>query len=148
MIPDHIILFDSQCNLCNSWSRFILRHDKFHQFTLCRVQSPAGQFLLRLLDQPLDNYQSMIYLVRGTYGPAPRFRSEAALDVIGQLPAPWCWLRIFRLVPISLRDRLYDLVAQNRYRLFGRPPACRIPNAHEQQWFLEEITDLQPHEFE
>ncbi|MFV8783094.1 thiol-disulfide oxidoreductase DCC family protein [Microbulbifer sp. SA54] len=148
MIPNHLILFDSQCNLCNGWSRFILRHDQHHQFTLCRAQSPAGQYLLRKLDQPLDNYLSMIYLVRGAHGWEPRFRSEAALDVIAQLPAPWRWMRVFGLLPVTLRDRIYDLVAQNRYRLFGRPPACRLPTTREQQWFLEEITDLQSHEFE
>lgn len=148
VIPDHLILFDSQCNLCNGWSRFILRHDRQHRFTLCRVQSPAGQFLLRKLRLPLDNYQSMIYLVRGERGLEPIYRSEAALRVVAELPAPWHWLRLLGLVPRKLRDWLYDRIAQNRYRLFGRPDACRLPSPRERQWFLEEITDPAPHEFD
>ena len=138
-LPARIILFDSQCNLCNGWTRFILKRDKNATFALCRVQSPAGQRLLAQLGLPLATYETMIYLERRGGDFAEYHRSEAALRVVAQLPAPWRQLALLRLVPRGLRDWLYDVVARNRYRLFGRPPQCRLPSVRERHRFLEEI---------
>lgn len=140
-LPDKIILFDSQCNLCNGWSRFILKRDRNAIFTLCRVQSPAGQQLLAHLGLPLSTYETMIYLERRGCDYAEFHRSEAALRVTAQLPGPWRHLALLRAVPHVLRDLLYDAVARNRFRLFGRPPRCRLPDDCEKHRFLEELND-------
>lgn len=140
-LPEKLILFDSQCNLCNGWSRFVLEHDRDAVFTLCRVQSPAGQRLLEKLDLPLDRYETVIYLeCRG--GRCDEYhRSEAALRIVAQLPGPWRHLALLRIVPRPLRDWIYDRIARNRYRLFGRPAQCRLPTTAEQHRFLEELKE-------
>lgn len=141
-LPDRIILFDSLCNLCNGWVRYVLRRDRKGLFTLCRAQSPAGQELLGRLGLPLDDYESVVYLERRDRGPhEPYFKSDAALRVIAQLPAPsrlFSWLRI---LPRALRDAIYDMIARNRYRLFGRGEQCRLPDAAEKHRFLETIDE-------
>ncbi|WP_250463983.1 thiol-disulfide oxidoreductase DCC family protein [Microbulbifer litoralis] len=139
--PEKIILFDSQCNLCNGWSRFVLERDRDAVFTLCRVQSPAGQQLLTRLGLPLDRYETVILLeCRGDHC-EQYHRSEAALRIIARLPGPWRHLALLRIVPRPLRDWIYDRIARNRYRLFGRPAQCRLPDAAEEHRFLEDLND-------
>ncbi|WP_237068284.1 thiol-disulfide oxidoreductase DCC family protein [Microbulbifer guangxiensis] len=141
-LPDRIILFDSLCNLCNGWVRLVLRHDHRALFTLCRVQSAAGQQLLEELGRPRDTFDTVLYLERDDTGRQRVYeRSTAALRVLGQLPAPWKALAILRLVPSAIRDWIYDRVAQNRYRLFGRSEQCRLPGAEEKPRFLEELEE-------
>ncbi|WP_346839658.1 DCC1-like thiol-disulfide oxidoreductase family protein [Microbulbifer sp. SAOS-129_SWC] len=142
-LPDNIILFDSQCNLCNNWSRFVLTHDRDCLLTLCRVQSPAGQQLLARLELPLDTYETVIYLERprGNRRYRQYHRSDAALRICAQLPAPWRWLALLRLVPRPLRDWIYTIVARNRYRWFGRADECRLPDVNERHRFLEELNE-------
>ncbi|MEX2962074.1 thiol-disulfide oxidoreductase DCC family protein [Microbulbifer sp. TYP-18] len=142
-IPDHIILFDSLCNLCNGWSRFVLERDERALFTLCRVQSAAGQELLERLGLPLDTFETVIYLHNGPAGIQQYHRSDAALRIFAQLPMPWRLLALTRIIPRFLRDWIYDLIARNRYRLFGRGASCRLPSATERHRFLEQF----PHEF-
>ncbi|AMX02755.1 thiol-disulfide oxidoreductase DCC family protein [Microbulbifer thermotolerans] len=138
-LPDRIILFDSLCNLCNGWSRFILTHDKRGIFILCRVQSPAGQQLLAQLGLPLDTYETVILLERGTDGYRDYHKSEAVLRIFAQLPVPWRHLTLLRRLPVRLRNFVYDAVARNRYRLFGKRNECRLPSPGELARFLEEI---------
>lgn len=144
-LPDKIILFDSLCNLCNGWTRLVLRRDRDSIFTLCRVQSPAGQRLLARRGLPLDTFETVIYLERRTSGGfadgdfADYHKSEAALRIMAQLPAPWRYLWLLRCVPRPLRDAVYDLVARNRYRLFGKRPSCKLPTPGERERFLEEF---------
>lgn len=140
--PQRIILFDSVCNLCNGWARLVIKHDRQALFTLCRVQSPAGQQLLAELGRPRDTFDTVLYLEQDSAGRQQVYeKSSAALRVIAQLPAPWRALALFRIVPRGIRDWLYDRVARNRYRLFGRLDECRLPTAAEKPRFLEEFEE-------
>jgi predicted DCC family thiol-disulfide oxidoreductase YuxK len=136
-LPEKIVLFDSLCNLCNGWSRFVLRHDTDAIFTLCRVQSAAGQQLLAQLGLPLDTFESVIYLERQNDHYAHYHKSEAAQRILAQLPAPWRYLAAMRFLPKLLRDSVYDGIARNRYRLFGKRDQCKLPSAEERERFLE-----------
>ncbi|WP_237061735.1 thiol-disulfide oxidoreductase DCC family protein [Microbulbifer zhoushanensis] len=140
-LPDRIILFDSLCNLCNGWVHFVLERDRTGLFTFCRAQSPAGQKLLEGLGLPLDDYESVVYLERANGQHRPHFKSEAALRVLGELPGAARHLRLLRALPLVLRDAVYDIIARNRYRLFGRRDDCRLPAAAEQHRFLETIDE-------
>lgn len=140
-IPDKIILFDSLCNLCNGWSRFVLKRDTSALFTLCRVQSPAGQRLLGQLGLPLDTFETVIYLERCGESLADYHKSDATWRIMAQLSAPWRYLAWLRLVPKPVRDLAYDGVARNRYRLFGKRQSCQLPGEDERQRFLEEFND-------
>ncbi|WP_371233744.1 thiol-disulfide oxidoreductase DCC family protein [Pseudomonas sp. QE6] len=133
MLPgDKVVLFDGACRLCNGWSRFLLRHDRQQRMKLCSVQSAEGQAILDWFGLPTDYFDTMLYID----GHCGYDRSEAFLRVIGQLPAPWSWLRVLWLVPMEWRDALYDRIALNRYRLFGREDRCLVPSPEFRGRFL------------
>ncbi|MFY8325374.1 thiol-disulfide oxidoreductase DCC family protein [Pseudoalteromonas sp. ZZD1] len=128
----NIILFDGQCKLCNAWSNFIIKHDKNLHFKLCSVQSDKGQAILNYFNYPTDNVKSMLYIEQDKYFS----QSDAVLEVISQLGWPWRAIKIIRLIPKRLRDWMYDRIAINRYRLFGKYDYCRIPESRYEQHYL------------
>lgn len=130
---DQVILFDAVCKLCNGWSRFIIRFDKQHKFTLCSVQSAEGQAILGWFALPLDNFSTML-LVKGDRAFS---KSDSFIEIMKQLPLPFSLGVILKLIPRSLRDWLYDRIALNRYRLFGKYEACILPSADHQRRFLD-----------
>ena len=100
---DRIILFDSVCKLCNHWSRFILRFDKYQRFKLCSVQSPQGQALLAHYNFPLDQFDtdSQWYLpdakrcnYRHSGGHAFALVDTGTNALAAQAPARW-WLQFY-----------------------------------------------------
>jgi len=130
---ERIVLFDGVCKLCNAWVRFLLKFDTSRRFKLCSVQSEQGQYLLKALDMPTDRYETMVLLDRGQAWT----QSDAFLRVVGQLPMPWPLLKVLYVVPGVVRNGLYDRIASNRYRWFGRRDACRVPDGTEKDRFLE-----------
>ncbi|MCG8611553.1 MAG: DCC1-like thiol-disulfide oxidoreductase family protein [Pseudomonadales bacterium] len=132
---DRVILFDGVCRLCAGWSQFILRYDRDARFKLCSVQSPEGQAILRRFAYPTDKFDTMLYVeAESCYE-----RSDALLRILQQLPRPWSGLSVLRWIPGRVRDWGYNLIARNRYRLFGRLNACRVPPPEYRQRFVEHI---------
>ncbi|MDR7091158.1 putative DCC family thiol-disulfide oxidoreductase YuxK [Cellvibrio fibrivorans] len=129
---DQIILFDAVCKLCNRWSRFIIRFDKQHRFTLCSVQSEQGQAILQWFGYPLDRFETML-LVQGDQAIA---KSDAFLEIVRQLPLPWPLLGIAKILPQKVRDWCYDRIALNRYELFGKYEYCLLANPDHERRFL------------
>jgi predicted DCC family thiol-disulfide oxidoreductase YuxK len=126
-----VVLFDGICNFCDGVVNWLIRHDRSRQLRFASLQSEAGK---RLLAQyGLTDTESMV-LIAG--GKAYR-RSAAALRLLSFLP--W-WLqevRVLWVVPRPFRDAIYDTIARNRYRLFGKRDACMIPTAEQRSRFLE-----------
>jgi len=117
-----IILFDGVCVLCSRWYRFVSARDRAHRFRFLAIQQPEGRIIAERHGIDPENPTTFI-LVDG----AETFvRSDAALRILGQLPG-WRWTFLLRAVPNAVRDRLYDLVARNRYRWFGRLDVCIVP---------------------
>lgn len=129
---DRVVLFDGVCRLCSAWARFLLRFDRECRFKLATVQSEEGQAILSFFGLPLDQYETML-LVEGNqvFG-----KSDGLLRIIKQLPFPWPILGCFRLIPRPVRDWVYDRVARNRYRLFGKRDVCVVPDKADEQRFL------------
>jgi predicted DCC family thiol-disulfide oxidoreductase YuxK len=127
-----VVLFDGVCNLCNGAVRFVVRHDRRGRFRFASLQSEAGQALLRRhgLD-PADLFS--VVLVDGG---RVTTRSDAALDVARGLGGAWRAAGLLRAVPRPVRDRVYDWVARNRYRWFGRRDACMLPSPELRARFL------------
>ncbi|MDG9671443.1 thiol-disulfide oxidoreductase DCC family protein [Hahella sp. CR1] len=130
---DRVVLFDGVCKLCNAWSKFLIKYDKRRQFKMASVQSPEGQAILAWFDMPLDRFDTMLYVE----GDRAFEKSEAFLRIIAQFPAPWRYLKVFRILPRALRDWGYDLIAQNRYRLFGKYDHCLLPRPDHNSRFLQ-----------
>ncbi len=130
--PEHpIVFFDGVCNLCNASVDFLIRHDKSG---LLRYAPLQGNTARRLLSkQFLELPDSVILYDTGKI----YSRSTAALRLVNYLPWPYKILKIGYVIPRFLRDPLYDLIAHNRYRWFGKKETCRLPTSEEKKFFLD-----------
>lgn len=127
-----IVLFDGVCNLCNGVVNFLIEHDPQHQFRFAALQSATGQRLLA--EYPALATIDSIVLIENDRA---YVKSDAALYIARRLKAPWSWLYLWRGLPRSWRDNIYDYVARNRYRFFGRMEACRVPSPALKALFLD-----------
>ncbi|WP_266368813.1 thiol-disulfide oxidoreductase DCC family protein [Tellurirhabdus rosea] len=128
-----ILLFDGVCNLCNGAVNFIIDRDPAGHFRFAALQSEAGKALLRKHHFPDTHLDSLILVTDGRV----LTRSDAALAVARGLSGGWPLLAVFRFLPRPLRDAVYDWVARNRYRWFGKEDTCRLPSPALKARFLE-----------
>ena len=115
-----IILFDGICNLCNSSVRLVLRNDTKEAFLFSSIQSDASQKLLLQLNHKNNHLKSIILVENGKIFE----KSEAVVRIAAKLRFPWNLAKAFGLIPVKWRDRIYDYVAANRYRWFGKKDTC------------------------
>jgi predicted DCC family thiol-disulfide oxidoreductase YuxK len=130
----HTILFDGVCNLCNASVNFIIDRDKHNKFKFAALQSESG---LKLINQykivvPENDYDSLILIKANKVYK----KSTAALKIAKELSGLWPLFYIFILIPASIRDIFYTLIARNRYRLFGRSDTCRLPGPELNRKFI------------
>ena len=130
MIADeHIVLFDGICNLCNGAVRFILVRDPRGRFRFASLQSNAARRLLKGDGPP----ETIILIDAGKI----YSKSTAALRIARGLRFPWPLLYGLVIVPRFLRDVVYDWVARNRYRWFGKRDTCMLPTPQMKERFLD-----------
>jgi predicted DCC family thiol-disulfide oxidoreductase YuxK len=122
---DGLILYDGVCVLCSAFVRFVVARDRTERWRFVPVQSPYGRSLAATLGIDPENPQTVAALRDGT----AHFKLDAATAVLRDWPV-WRWTRLLTWLPRPLAERLYDLVARNRYRLFGRREACAVPPPH------------------
>ncbi|HYH81787.1 MAG TPA: thiol-disulfide oxidoreductase DCC family protein [Longimicrobium sp.] len=127
-----LVLYDGQCGLCNHSVQLIIRHDRRGRFRFAALQSDAGQALLARHGLAADVIDTVVLVDGGR----AFTRSRAALRIAGGMDAPWPLLRAFAIVPRPLADVVYDFVARNRYRWFGRSDACMLPPPEVRARFL------------
>lgn len=127
-----VILFDGVCNLCNSAVQFVIERDKKKLFRFASLQSEYGQSQLKkhcLLDKNID---SIVLVDEGkTY-----IKSTAALRIAKKMGGLYPLAYAFIIVPAFIRNWVYDFVARNRYRWFGKQDACWIPTPELKSLFL------------
>ena len=133
MNPKYIVLFDGVCNLCNGSVQFILKRDRHRKFQFGSLQGKTGQEYLRKYHLPTDQFHSFMLIEANVL----YTQSTAVLRVLKHLGRGWQLLYVFIFLPQVLRDGLYKLIATNRFRLFGKKDACRIPTPDERERFLE-----------
>ena len=127
-----IILFDGICNFCNSSVNFIIDRDKNDYFRFASLQSEKGKDILDRHGLDSNNLTTLILAEGGKY----YIKSSAALRIAGRLKFPWNLSIIFLVLPPFLRNPIYDIIARNRYKWFGKRDACRIPTEAERNIFL------------
>jgi predicted DCC family thiol-disulfide oxidoreductase YuxK len=132
-LPDHIILFDGVCVLCSRWVAFVIRHDRSARYRFVAIQTPLGRSLAARFGINADYPETNVVVVGGR----AHFKLESALAVVAEFPG-WRWTRIAYALPRPVRDFLYDSIAQNRYRLFGRRATCLVPTPDVRARFLSE----------
>lgn len=132
MTEHPVILFDGVCNLCNAYVQFVIRHDSVSQFRFAPLQSIQGIELLKKHQLPLNQLSTVVLSIGGNY----YTKSDAALRILSRLSGVWKLAGVFLILPKAMRDFGYDLIAKNRYRLFGQKDACIIPTPELRERFL------------
>lgn len=130
--PDHLLLFDGVCTLCNSSVDFVIQRDSHRRFRFASLQSEVGQQVLREHGLSQTELDSVLYLQNGVL----HTKSGAALRIAAQLNGFWPVFAVFLLIPPFLRDWVYAWVARNRYAWFGKRETCRVPTPEERSLFL------------
>ncbi len=118
-----LILFDGVCNLCNGAVNFIIDRDPSAKLAFAPLQSPTGKMMLTRFGLADDALGSIVLIENDKC----YRRSTAALRIARYLRGLWPILYAFTMIPRPLRDLIYDWIARNRYRWFGRRDACRLP---------------------
>lgn len=137
--PNPIILYDGVCALCNHLVRFVLKRDSRDHFRFASLQSDFAVNILQhhgAVPQTLDTF----YIVLDHGQPEERLaaRSDAALAVLREIGGVWKALGgLLRLLPRWFRDWGYNLIARNRYRIFGRYDVCPLPEEKYRHKFLD-----------
>lgn len=127
-----IILFDGVCNLCNFFINFLIDRDPHKQFRFASLQSDIAKEILLKHNLSEDELDSVVLIQRqGVY-----IKSDAVLQILNSLSFPWHLTRIFMILPRGIRDRIYDWVAKNRLRWFGKRDTCRMPESDTKERFL------------
>ena len=116
----NIVLFDGICNLCNASVRFISKHDKNSKIQFASLQSEMAKELLSKMAIDTKKIDSIIFISDEKIF----FKSNAAIEIAKMLDGFPNYLKYFQFIPRPIRDIVYDLIAKNRYRLFGK--SCAI----------------------
>ena len=127
-----IIIFDGHCAFCSGWARFVLENDREGRFRLMAAQSPTGTALYKHYGLDPENYETNILIENGIGW----FKSEGSIRMAEGLGYPWSLALVFRLLPLPVRDWLYDFIARNRFRIRGRLEQCFIPSDEEKSRFI------------
>lgn len=127
-----VILFDGVCNLCNGSVQYVIRHDRHAIFKFASLQSDSGQQLLHKYHLPQSNFNSFVLI----QDDKAYTRSTAALKVAAKLSGIVKLLYGFIIVPAFIRDAVYNFIARNRYKWFGKKDTCMIPTPALKSRFL------------
>jgi predicted DCC family thiol-disulfide oxidoreductase YuxK len=131
------ILFDGVCNFCNASINFIIDRDSKGIFKFAALQSEVGQELLKKFSLKTNDSESRTFdSIVALEGDKVYQKSDAALEIARKIDGIWKVFYIFKIIPAFLRNSVYDLIARNRYRIFGRADACRIPTPELKARFL------------
>jgi len=136
-LPENIVIFDGVCNLCEFSVNFIFERDAAGLFYFTPAQSPLGASLLKRFGINTSRLETVVLVSNDR----AFTRSAAAIEIASRLDMPWNLLAVFQTIPEPLRDMIYDLIAQNRYQLFGKKEECMLPSEELRKRFLEQIPE-------
>jgi predicted DCC family thiol-disulfide oxidoreductase YuxK len=128
-----LVLFDGFCNLCNASVQFIIKHDKKDKFRFAAIQSEVGQQIIKTnhIDTVITDSIILYSEKNGIF-----YKSTAALRIAMALGFPICVLGIFLIIPPFLRNWVYDFIAKNRYKWYGKRDNCMVPSPELQKKFI------------
>ena len=127
-----LVLFDGVCNLCSGAVQFIIKRDPTGNLMFASLQSARGQAILTHLNMRTDDFDTFVFIENGV----AYTRSTAALHEVRYLNGLWGMLRVLLIVPRPIRDVVYNFVARNRYRWFGKQNECWLPTPELKARFL------------
>ncbi|MFK7833387.1 MAG: thiol-disulfide oxidoreductase DCC family protein [Winogradskyella sp.] len=135
-IPNNkkLILFDGVCNLCNSSVLFVIKRDKKNQFLFAPLESDIGSEIIKKFN--IDTNKTDSILLYNSEKNHLTYKSTAALLVAKQLGFPLNILSVFFVIPTFIRNWVYDFIAKNRYKWYGKKESCMIPSPELKAKFL------------
>ena len=128
-----IILFDGVCNLCDSTVQFLIKYDKKDIFRFVAIQSEIGQEIIGHIGIDTSKTDSIILYEPGK---AYYYKAEAALNIATELGGIYSLMGVFKVFPKGLSNTVYDYIARNRYKWYGKKEACMIPTPEMKAKFL------------
>ena len=128
-----IILFDGVCNLCDSTVQFIIKRDKKDIFRFVALQSELGEQIIKHIGVDRSKTDSIIL-----YEPsiAYYYKAEAAIKIASALGGIYTLMKVFSILPKSLSNSVYNYIAKNRYKWYGKKDECMIPTPEMKAKFL------------
>ena len=129
-----LILFDGVCNLCNNSVQYVIKHDTSNTFLFAPLQGETGKAVIKKYPDTLKDVDSIIL-----YNPAKGIstKSTAALRIAKHLRFPVNLVSVFLIIPPFLRNAVYNYIAKNRYKWYGKREHCMIPTKALKNKFLE-----------
>lgn len=128
-----IVFYDGFCNLCSASVQFILKHERSEYYFFASLQSDFVKDNFPEIFQDDNEPDSLVLYEKDKL----YFRSDAALKISRKLKFPYRMLQHFRYVPKFIRDPLYDLIARNRYKYFGKRTSFYMPEDNQSYRFLD-----------
>lgn len=132
-IDKKIILFDGVCNLCNSSVQFVIKHDEKDIFRFVALESDLGKVIIKHIGIDITKTDSIILYEPGI---AYYYKSNAVIKIAETLGGFLSLIWIFKILPLSIRDFVYDYIAKNRYKWYGKKQSCMIPTPELKSKFL------------
>lgn len=133
-VENAVVYFDGVCNLCNRFVNFLIRRDKKRRLRYAPLQTPRGQAIIARRRYWGATDDSVVFVVDGEIYAA----STAVLRILTTLGGVYRLAAVFYILPAEFRDFLYEIVAERRYRWFGKRETCRMPTPEEADLFLED----------
>jgi predicted DCC family thiol-disulfide oxidoreductase YuxK len=130
-----VVLFDGVCNLCNGFVNLLIRIDKKAAIRFLPLQSP-GISNFKHPDERIQKLSLDLTTVILIEGEMISQKSDAILRIATYLPWPWKALKFFSFLPVKFRDAIYDWIARNRYKWFGKKDSCMVPTPDLMKRFL------------
>ena len=130
-----LILFDGVCNLCNNSVLYVIKRDKKNTFMFAPLQSEIGKEIIEKFN--IDTTKTDSILLYNPERDKINYKSKAALKIASQLGFPTNILAIFLIIPSFISNWVYDFIAKNRYKWYGKKEACMIPTPELKSKFLE-----------
>lgn len=129
-----VVFFDGECNLCNGFVQFVIKHDSHCQFKFASLQSEHAKDIPQLPGKVgnVEGLSTVIIKHRGAY----YSKSNAVLLIAKLLGFPYSLLNVFIVLPKPIIDSIYDWVSANRYKWFGKIEACTVPTPELKSRFL------------
>lgn len=126
------VLFDGVCNLCNSSVSLIIKYDSEGLFKFSPLQSEFSRQILK--SEIADDFSGKsIVLIEGN---KVFYRSTAALRIARRMDGLWPIFYVFTIIPVSVRDFIYNLIAKYRYKIFGKKASCMVPEKNIETRFM------------
>ncbi|MCL4125396.1 UNVERIFIED_CONTAM: hypothetical protein GTU68_011146 [Idotea baltica] len=129
-----LILFDGVCNLCNNTVQYVIKHDKKDVFRFAALQSDIGQVIIKRHDIDTSKVDSILLFSNEN---GIKVKSTAALFIAKDLGFPNNLMSVFLIIPAFIRNWVYNYIAKNRYKWYGKREECMIPTPELRAKFLD-----------